>query len=175
MWSQTRVQTGSESEYGSEVPRECHKSWWCQPKLGSCTDTESEPGPEPPSTAVREASSCSGQWRVMLVNVLGRGWMLNSLCDVPVNSPRPTPSPTLLCLKKYHARGGWRNVRARQWRSEFSEMLPSGHVKAIAVMSSHQLCLPAQRPYEAKPTKLSPRWGRRCLSHTPYWGAISSW
>lgn len=86
--------------------------------------------------------------------------------------PRPTPSPILLCLKKYLARGGWRDVSEM---SEFSEMLPSGHVKANAVMNSHQLYLPAKHPYKAKPTKLSLRWGRRCLNHSPYWGTISSW
>lgn len=163
------LSTGMDQRYTGRDTTQSGVSW----SSSSCTDTESDPGPKLPSTAAREASSCSGhQAMKMLVKVLRRGWMLNSLCDVLVHSPRPTPSPTLLCLKKYLARGGWRDVSEM---SEFSEMLPSRHVKANVVMNSYQLYLPAKHPYKAKPTKLSLRWGRRCLNHSPYWGAISSW
>lgn len=168
MWSQTRVQPGS--EYGYATTHSGVSQNWVPAQILNLSQDQSCPQLQPerllPAVDIR-------QWRVMLVKVLRRGWMLNPIGDILINFPCPTLSPTLLHLKKYHARGGWRNVRVRQWRSEFSEMLPSGHIKAIAVMNSHQLCIPAHHPYKAKPTKLSPRWGRRCLSHTPYWGAIN--
>lgn len=173
MWSQTRVQTGSEYRYGSEVHRARHNSEWCQLKLQFLHRYWIWP-------RTKAALNCSQrgfflQWTSGNEDVgqsSEKSWMLNSLCDVLVHSPRPTPSPTLLCLKKYLARGGWRDVSEM---SEFSEMLPSRHVKANVVMNSYQLYLPAKHPYKAKPTKLSLRWGRRCLNHSPYWGAISSW